>query len=661
MPDLPDLSAVQWSMNGHGEKVTPADCKAFSAAIYTGDEENVLNFVSSKFSLFLPFDLHSLCPWYLLLDYGHFSVIRDIINMHFKKNELVLKATLTFFVISHETDPLLERCLNLLQRINAGSSILTLSLEAINSNSMEFLDLLCRNMQHNFTIENTPISRLPLQVAMTCDNIEAVYVLLHSKMATIDDVLDANGNTILHLCDSWHILQLLMDGFDADPYATINQHGVNAVTAAIEQGNWEKYRLLESNIVVRAERLRLQPWWALPIYSQHLNVNRNRADFFEWSLARSLPYRQWAKDQEEWIVRFNGETGNDMGGLWMCWFRRLLDRVFYNGQSAQDSMENCLFVPSYNVFIPNRNLLSDLGTYRRHFLFAGILIGKSLKQGIPLHVRFPPFVYKRLLGWQLCKDDLRDDNPVAYSSLLELEKLHSQNYDIESLCLSFHSNPDLAVTDENFGEFVEDYWMHFMYGQGLRSFWRSFFAGFFKVYPGFQYPLSNYLTWTELRDILYGNSDDDFKVSEMKTHFIVDSESIPSYIRAWFWEILSSYPQAKLCELFTCITEQEHLPLGGFGNLSKPVFIGAERIGSIPRVSTCDHQLLIPVNVASKEELADAMEHLFQKEQKLFVDTSILFEDASEEEEQNYQLILRNEKAVKEQSDKRKFFNERYK
>lgn len=189
----------------------------------------------------------------------------------------------------------------------------------------------------------------------------------------------------------------------------------------------------------------------------HLPIRVRRKDIFQDSynqIINKTPEELRGKLQ----VEFNGEEGNDAGGLTREWFLHLSKEIFNpNYALFQTSATGETFQPN-----PHSKINPD---HIKYFKFVGIIVGKALYDGFLLDAFFTRSFYKHMCGASIHYTDMEDIDPSYYKNLAWI-----LNNSVEGLDLTFSYEADdfgqvvvkdlkengrnLPVHDENKPEYV---------------------------------------------------------------------------------------------------------------------------------------------------------------------------------------------------------------
>ncbi|KAJ2804816.1 hypothetical protein H4S07_004147, partial [Coemansia furcata] len=295
-------------------------------------------------------------------------------------------------------------------------------------------------------------------------------------------------------------------------------------------------------------------------------------------------------------VRFVGEEGVDEGGVQKEFFQLIVRDVFsskYGIFKANDESQ-------YHWFIPQANPTPDALEEMR---LTGQLIGLAVYNAVILDIHLPPALYKKLLGIQVDRDDLKEVDPALYHGLTQLMLLSAE--ELEYLERTFEVEYDdmgqlrthelipngahTTLTVDNREMFIDKY-VDFVFNSSCARQFTEFKAGFDRIcsmsYVRFMRP-------QELELLVCGCSDLDFGALEGST--IYDGGySKDARVIQHFWKVVGDFSDELKRKLLFFATSSDRVPIGG---LSKLHFVIAKNGGDsdrLPTSHTCFNVLLLP-------------------------------------------------------------------
>jgi hypothetical protein len=313
-------------------------------------------------------------------------------------------------------------------------------------------------------------------------------------------------------------------------------------------------------------------------------------------------------------VSFLGEDGSDAGGLRREWFYLLGRQIVDNGLMIETE-------PNSGRLLPNT-------TGENKMEFVGKFIGKAIRDGQTVPIRFAKVIYRYILeGLDNVRLDLgmyteqSPDHARALRWLLKNDE-SSEEWDEATRDLSFsvdivergvHRVHDLIdggsnvlVVQENKREYVQRV-IEFKMREAFRPQLESFFAGFSAVLPRDDYWVERF-TPDELEIIIAGRPELDVADLRVHTTYIRYSETDQQIV--WFWEVVENFDQDQLALLLQFSSGTPLAPVEGFASLPlKIVRVGIHpnpANNPLPSAHTCLNQLQLPAYI-SKEELEEKL------------------------------------------------------
>ena len=292
-------------------------------------------------------------------------------------------------------------------------------------------------------------------------------------------------------------------------------------------------------------------------------------------------------------VKFIGEQGVDEGGVRKEFFLLFIRQIFD---------------PDYGMFNYNKNTRFY---WFNHYTFEpkikyeliGIIFGLAIYNNIILDVKFPLVVYKKLLGYKLTLEDMKECDPELYSTLTFLINTTDKN-------LKDTLGTDFTVVDDKFGEKLTiplkpdgdkimvdldnkdeyvDLYLDWYFNKSIKEVFQSFEKGFYRV---FNRDLSKVLSAEELELIICGTQVLDF--NELKKvcnyeEYTKDSETIK-----YFWEILLEFNEEEKKKFLSFVTGCDRAPIDGLGSLPITISNGGSDLNQLPSAHTCFNNLILP-------------------------------------------------------------------
>ena len=322
-----------------------------------------------------------------------------------------------------------------------------------------------------------------------------------------------------------------------------------------------------------------------------LTINIRRKNLIEDTLNELS--KPGIKLQNPIRVKFIGEQGVDEGGVRKEFFLLFIRQIFD---------------PDYGMFNYNKNTRFY---WFNHYTFEpkikyeliGIIFGLAIYNNIILDVKFPLVVYKKLLGYKLTIEDMKECDPELYSTLSFLIKTTDKNLKDsleqdftvvddkfgEKLTIPLKPDGDKIMVDiDNKDEYVELY-LDWYFNKSIKEVFASFERGFYRV---FNRDLSKVLSAEELELIICGTQVLDFNELKKNCHYEEYTEN--SETIKYFWEILLEFNEEEKKKFLSFVTGCDRAPIDGLGSLPITVSNGGTKLNQLPSAHTCFNNLILP-------------------------------------------------------------------
>ncbi|EYC43749.1 hypothetical protein Y032_0481g2245 [Ancylostoma ceylanicum] len=318
--------------------------------------------------------------------------------------------------------------------------------------------------------------------------------------------------------------------------------------------------------------------------------------------------------KHRFYIIFQGEEGQDAGGLLREWFS-VITREIFN--------------PNYALFI---TAPGDMVTYMinkasyinpehlDYFKFVGRLIAKAIYDNKLLDCYFTRAFYKHILNLPVRYQDIESEDPAFYNSL---EFLLNNPIDDLGLDLSFSLEveefgvrsirdlkPDgrkIDVTDANKEEYVKLVCQMKMTGS-IRKQLDAFLTGFYEVIPK---QLISMFNEQELELLISGLPDVDIDDLANNTEYKMYTKTSAQI--QWFWRALRSFEPEDRAKFLQFVTGTSKVPLQGFASLEGmngiqkfSIHMDCRGGDRLPAAHTCFNQLDLP-QYESYEKLRDSL------------------------------------------------------
>lgn len=350
----------------------------------------------------------------------------------------------------------------------------------------------------------------------------------------------------------------------------------------------------------RKELTKLEP--SMPRYRRNdvsVQVSRNRvfSDSFR-ELFRLRP-SEW---KNRFYIIFQGEEGQDAGGLLREWFS-VITREIFN--------------PNYALFI---TAPGDMVTYMinkasyinpehlDYFKFVGRLIAKSVFEHKYLDCYFTRAFYKHILNLPVRYQDLESEDPAFFKSLdfllqnpidnLELDLTFStevEEFGVRSVRDLKQNGRKIEVNDANKDEYVKLVCQMKMTGS-IRKQLDAFLTGFYEIIPK---DLISMFNEQELELLISGLPTVDIDDMAANTDY-KGFQKTSTHIQ-WFWRALRSFEKEDKAKFLQFVTGTSKVPLQGFASLEGmngvqkfSIHLDSRGGDRLPAAHTCFNQLDLP-------------------------------------------------------------------
>lgn len=341
---------------------------------------------------------------------------------------------------------------------------------------------------------------------------------------------------------------------------------------------------------------------SMPRYRRNdvsVQVSRNRvfSDSFR-ELFRLRP-SEW---KNRFYIIFQGEEGQDAGGLLREWFS-VITREIFN--------------PNYALFI---TAPGDMVTYMinkasyinpehlDYFKFVGRLIAKSVFEHKYLDCYFTRAFYKHILNLPVRYQDLESEDPAFFKSLdfllqnpiddLGLDLTFStevEEFGVRSVRDLKQNGRKIEVNDANKEEYVKLVCQMKMTGS-IRKQLDAFLTGFYEIIPK---DLISMFNEQELELLISGLPTVDIDDMAANTEY-KGFQKTSTHIQ-WFWRALRSFEKEDKAKFLQFVTGTSKVPLQGFASLEGmngvqkfSVHMDSRGGDRLPAAHTCFNQLDLP-------------------------------------------------------------------
>ncbi|CAF0756173.1 unnamed protein product [Adineta steineri] len=310
---------------------------------------------------------------------------------------------------------------------------------------------------------------------------------------------------------------------------------------------------------------------------------------------------QPAELKKQLFVEFEGEQGHDEGGLSKEFFQLITEQIFnpeYGMFMADDETRSLWFNPSAP---------EDLD---REYILIGMLLGLAIYNSVILDIKFPPILYRKLMGKIGTFEDLETSHPTIYKSLKNLLSFNELQEDItveDAFGLTFQigitdamgsrvtfdlkeNGETIPVTNSNREEFVRLY-SDLVLNKSVERQFHPFFHGFLLVTRDSS--LRKLFRPDEIDLLVAGSHVLDFNqlasAAEYDGGYTKDSPTIQN-----FWNVLMSFTDEQQRKFLRFTTGSDRAPIGGLARLKLIISRNGPDTDRLPTAHTCFNAFLLP-------------------------------------------------------------------
>nr|XP_006822183.1 PREDICTED: E3 ubiquitin-protein ligase HUWE1-like [Saccoglossus kowalevskii] len=334
---------------------------------------------------------------------------------------------------------------------------------------------------------------------------------------------------------------------------------------------------------------------------EDLAIHLKRDNIFEDSF-RELHRRSADEWKNRFYVVFEGEEGQDAGGLLREWYL-IISKEIFNPMYA-------LFMISPGdrvTYIPNPSSHCN-PNHLSYFKFVGRVIAKAAFDNKLLECYFSRSFYKHILGKPVKYIDMESEDYAFYQGLVFLleHDVKELGYDltfsteIEEFGVTEvrdlkPNGRNIIVTKENKHEYVNLVCQMKMTG-AIRKQIDSFLEGFYDIIPK---RLISIFNEQELELLISGLPTID--IDDLKANTEYHKYQLNSLQVQWFWRALRSFDQAERANFLQFVTGTSKVPLQGFtalegmnGPQKFQIHRDDRSTDRLPVAHTCFNQLDLP-------------------------------------------------------------------
>ncbi|KAM3137775.1 hypothetical protein pb186bvf_010195 [Paramecium bursaria] len=292
-------------------------------------------------------------------------------------------------------------------------------------------------------------------------------------------------------------------------------------------------------------------------------------------------------------VTFIGEQAVDEGGVRRELFSLLMQDLF--------NLNYGMFVSKMNDTILWFNIKGFEMAIQYEYI--GILLGLALYNQILLDLRFPPVIYKKLMGEELVEDDLKDLDIDQYSAFIKLREYKADDLQ-DVFLLTFNATYDVfgerhndelmpngdntLVTQDNKELYIKLY-LDWYLNKSVEKQFGLFQKGFQKVVNGEAIKLFN---GEELQTLIVGSPHFDmFELEQVTKYDGYDKQD--NYIKQ-FWKLIHTLDIIQQKKFLFFCTGTDRVPVGGLKSMKFMIQKHGENTEQLPSAHTCFNVLLLP-------------------------------------------------------------------
>ncbi|XP_076800643.1 E3 ubiquitin-protein ligase HUWE1-like isoform X1 [Clavelina lepadiformis] len=391
----------------------------------------------------------------------------------------------------------------------------------------------------------------------------------------------------------------------AETHRTVLNQILRQSTVPLSEGPFavlvDHTRVLDFDVKRRYFRQELERTEDSSVRRDDVAIRVRRDHLFEDSF-RELHRRNAAELRSRLYVVFDGEDGQDAGGVLREWYL-VISREIFN--------------PMYALF---RTSPGDHGTYAinplsyinsnhlSYFKFVGRIVAKAIHDNKLLECYFTRSFYKHILGKPVKYTDMEAEDyefSQGLHYLLEhnISSLGTElNFSVEIEEFGKTETRDLKengrnmmVTEKNKREYVHLVCQEKMTG-AIKKQIGAFLEGFYEIIPK---RLISIFDEQELELLISGLPNID--IDDLRQNTEYHKYQANSLQIQWFWRALRSFDQAERAKFLQFVTGTSKVPLQGFASLEGMTGVQKFQIhrddrstSRLPCAHTCFNQLDLP-------------------------------------------------------------------
>lgn len=335
---------------------------------------------------------------------------------------------------------------------------------------------------------------------------------------------------------------------------------------------------------------------------EDLPVHIRREHVFEDSY-RELNRRTLDEWKNRFYIVFEGEEGQDAGGLLREWYT-IISREIFNPNYALFTTS-----PGDRVTYMINSASHCNSNHLSYFKFVGRVISKAIHDNKLLDCYFTRSFYKHILGKAVKYTDMESEDYAFYQGLVFLLEhnvnelgteltfsLEIQEFGVTEVRDLKPNGRNIIVTEENKHEYVKLVCQEKMTGS-IKKQLQSFLEGFYEIIPK---RLISIFNEHELELLISGLPNID--IDDLKANTDYNKYQANSLQIQWFWRALRTFDQADRAKFLQFVTGTSKVPLQGFSALEGmngpqkfQIHLDDRSTDRLPSAHTCFNQLDLPV------------------------------------------------------------------
>ena len=292
-------------------------------------------------------------------------------------------------------------------------------------------------------------------------------------------------------------------------------------------------------------------------------------------------------------VTFKGEEGKDAGGLTREFFYKLAEVAF----SPDYGMFR--FLNSKFYWFTPKSIVED-----KYFNLLGVIVGLSAVNSVPMPIRFPLLMYKKILHKTIDLDDFFEVNPEFVKSANYMRNMVKDGGDVKDIGIYFtatiekfgnvedvpiiEGGEDIAVTNDNLERYIREY-IDWFCDRSIAREYNSFHRGLNKV---IDQRLLELFTPRDLDQLVSGDPVFNWKeLMEVTTYYGYEPDDDAVKM---FWDVfMDCFDDDDRRALLKFTTGCDYAPIGGFKDMEF-VIERSDDVKLLPVAHTCMQTLVLP-------------------------------------------------------------------